>query len=210
MAKNSLRTELLTWEREKARLFAESPGKYVLIKGDEVIGVYDTQAYGIREGWVRFPRQPILVHLIQFEEPRNIPEDHGAAVRVEIEWEDGMVQTVRGADAERYMEIEGSASFMAANHGMRFKPLPWEYRGPAKPRVWDGEMVALVKWRNQLTDRCGEELVSFVLAEFRDGWDPRMTAAQDEALRRFRAMTVDEQEALVRDTLDEHGGGEEE
>ena len=37
-----------------------------------------------------------------------------------------------------------------------------------------------------------------------------MTAAQDEALRRFRAMTVDEQEALVRDTLDEHGGGEEE
>ena len=93
---------------------------------------------------MRFPRQPILVHLIQFEEPRNIPEDHGAAVRVEIEWEDGMVQTVRGADAERYMEIEGSASFMAANHGMRFKPLPWEYRGPAKPRVWDGEMVALV------------------------------------------------------------------
>jgi hypothetical protein len=127
VAKNSLRTELLTWEREKARLFAESPGKYVLIKGDEVIGVYDTQAFAIREGWTRFPHQPIFAHLIAFEEPRNIPEDHGAAVRVEIEWADGTVQILRGEDAEMYMEMEASGSFMAANHGMRFEPLPWKF-----------------------------------------------------------------------------------
>lgn len=127
MAKNSLRTELLTWEREKARLFAESPGKYVLIKGDEIIGVYETQLDGITRGWERFPHQPILVHKIEYEEPRVIAEDHGSAVRVEIEWEDGTVQTLRGADAERYMEMVGSGSFMAVNHGMRFEPLPWQY-----------------------------------------------------------------------------------
>lgn len=126
--KDKLRTELITWEREKARLFAEAPGKYVLIKGDQVIGIYDTQLDGINAGWARFPHQPIFVHLIEFEEPRVIAEDHGSAVRVEIEWEDGTVQAVRGPDAERYMELEASTSFMAANHGMRFKPLPWEYR----------------------------------------------------------------------------------
>ena len=52
---------------------------------------------------------------------------HGKCVRVEIEWEDGTVQTVTGEQAEKYMEIEASVSFNAWNHGMRFEPLDWTF-----------------------------------------------------------------------------------
>ncbi|KKK98666.1 hypothetical protein LCGC14_2640490, partial [marine sediment metagenome] len=59
-----LTRELATYEREKARLLAEARGKFVLIKGDDVIGTYDTQTGAIDEGWRRYGDAPILLKQI--------------------------------------------------------------------------------------------------------------------------------------------------
>jgi hypothetical protein len=52
--------ELVTYGRERERLLASGEGKYVLIHGDEVVGVYDTQADAINEGYRHFGGQPFL------------------------------------------------------------------------------------------------------------------------------------------------------
>lgn len=59
-----LTRELAAYEREKTRLLAEALGKFVLIKGDDVIGVYDTEAAAIIEGWRRYGGAPILTKQI--------------------------------------------------------------------------------------------------------------------------------------------------
>jgi hypothetical protein len=65
-----LAQELATFEREKARLLAQARGKFVLIKGDDVIGTYDTQIDAINEGWRRFGNVPILTkQIVEFEVP---------------------------------------------------------------------------------------------------------------------------------------------
>ena len=62
--------ELATYEREKGRLLAEARGKFVLIKGDDVIGTFDTQIDAINDGWRRFGNVPILTkQVVEVEEP---------------------------------------------------------------------------------------------------------------------------------------------
>jgi hypothetical protein len=61
--------ERATYLREKRRLIAEALGKYVLIKGDEVLGVYDTQKAAIDDGWKKLGRVPIFTHKIVEVEP---------------------------------------------------------------------------------------------------------------------------------------------
>jgi hypothetical protein len=57
-----------TYRREVARLLAEGhEGKHVLIKDDQVLGIFDTDDEAFVEGYRRFrpPRVPFLVHQIQ-------------------------------------------------------------------------------------------------------------------------------------------------
>ncbi|MBV9852002.1 MAG: hypothetical protein JO250_20240 [Armatimonadetes bacterium] len=44
-----LEQETRTWLANKERLLQEAPGKFVVIKGDRIVGIFDdqTQAYGI-------------------------------------------------------------------------------------------------------------------------------------------------------------------
>jgi hypothetical protein len=59
------------WEfyrREVGRLLAEGhEGKWILIKGDEIIGIYDSRDAAMDEVYERypFPRPRVLVHQIQ-------------------------------------------------------------------------------------------------------------------------------------------------
>ena len=69
----ALAEELDTYKREKPRLLAEAPGKYVLIKGREVVGTFDTQNDAIDAGWARFGRVPIFTHkIVEHEEIMQI------------------------------------------------------------------------------------------------------------------------------------------
>ena len=64
-----LTRELATYEREKMRLLVEAPGKFVLIKGDDVIGTYDTQIGAIHVGRRRYGGILLLVKQIVDADP---------------------------------------------------------------------------------------------------------------------------------------------
>ena len=66
----SLGEEWNTYRREVGRLLAEGhEGRHVLIKGDQVIGLYDTDARAAEEGARRYLLEPYFVHPVRAEEP---------------------------------------------------------------------------------------------------------------------------------------------
>jgi hypothetical protein len=67
----SLEQELKTYEKEKEKLLAEAKGKFVLIKGDKIIGVYASQEDALAEGYKRFGNEEFLVKEITEIEPVN-------------------------------------------------------------------------------------------------------------------------------------------
>jgi hypothetical protein len=61
-----LDAEWETYRREVGRLLAEgNEGKHVLIKGETIIGIYDTDDEAMDEGRRRYLLQGYLVHQIQ-------------------------------------------------------------------------------------------------------------------------------------------------
>lgn len=67
-----LSKELETYEANKNELIGKSKGKYVLIKDDQVIDVFDTKSDAIRQGYERFGNVPFFVkQIIEIETPQN-------------------------------------------------------------------------------------------------------------------------------------------
>ena len=65
-----LAVEWETYRREIGRLLAEGQkGKFVLIKGDEIIGIFDTWDEARRVGLEKYLLQPHMVHPILADEP---------------------------------------------------------------------------------------------------------------------------------------------
>jgi hypothetical protein len=60
-----LKVELETYEREKPRLVAEHAGKYALIHGSDVSGVWDTYENALQAGYSQSGLDPFLVKQIQ-------------------------------------------------------------------------------------------------------------------------------------------------
>jgi len=61
-----LEREWNTYRREAGRLLAEGlEGHHVLIKGEEIIGIYDTHEQALAEGYRRYARQPFFVHEVE-------------------------------------------------------------------------------------------------------------------------------------------------
>ena len=60
----ALEKELETYQAKLAEL-AASEGKYVLIRGNEISGIFDTYSDAIKEGYTRFGLDPFLVKQIQ-------------------------------------------------------------------------------------------------------------------------------------------------
>jgi hypothetical protein len=58
-----------TFAREVPRLLAEGQeGRHVLVKGEEIVGIYDTHAAALKAGCHRYQDQPFCVHRIQTRE----------------------------------------------------------------------------------------------------------------------------------------------
>lgn len=61
--------ELTTYQKEKTRLLNESPGKFVLIKGQDVIDVFATSEDALAQGYKAFGNTEFLVkRIVEFEE----------------------------------------------------------------------------------------------------------------------------------------------
>lgn len=72
MTTNLLTKETETYQNNKEDLLRESSGKFVLIKGEKIIGVYDTRNDAIKIGIDKFGNSPFLVKKIsEVEETQN-------------------------------------------------------------------------------------------------------------------------------------------
>jgi len=72
-----LATELKTYEQHRNELLRTAEGKFVLIRGIEVVGVYESQMDAIAEGYRRFGNVPFLVkQIVQVEVPLNFSTHH--------------------------------------------------------------------------------------------------------------------------------------
>lgn len=60
-----LSKEIETFKNNKENLLRDNSGKFVLIKGQEIIGVYDTQKDAIKVGIDKFGNNPFLVKEIE-------------------------------------------------------------------------------------------------------------------------------------------------
>jgi hypothetical protein len=64
--------EIATYLRELPRLLQEGhTQRYVLIKGDEILGIWDLQGDAIEAGCVRFGLEPIFVKQIDPRDPHR-------------------------------------------------------------------------------------------------------------------------------------------
>lgn len=69
-ANNSLGTEWETYRSRVGEWLAEGrEGQFVLLKGNEVLGFWDTEEAALSEGYERFLLEPFLVHHILSREP---------------------------------------------------------------------------------------------------------------------------------------------
>jgi len=70
-----LERELQTYQRELKNYLKEK-GKFILIRGDQVVGVWENEEEAVEAGDQLFPLEPFLVKEIQeVEQPRFIPYD---------------------------------------------------------------------------------------------------------------------------------------
>lgn len=67
-----LDTELKTYEQHRDQLLGTAEGKFVLIRNDQVIGVYDSKMDAIAQGYQKFGNVPFLVkQIVKVEAPQN-------------------------------------------------------------------------------------------------------------------------------------------
>ena len=68
-----LKTELETYHCNKERLVSQSEGKFVVIHGDEIAGVWHTYEDALRAGYQKFGLRPFLVKQIEaFEQVHSV------------------------------------------------------------------------------------------------------------------------------------------
>ena len=68
-----LEQELRTYEEQKDRLLGSAEGKFVLIREGSVVGIYDSKADAIAQGYQRFGNVPFLVkQILKIEVPQNL------------------------------------------------------------------------------------------------------------------------------------------
>ncbi len=67
---DTLDLELGTYDAKREELLASAEGKFVLIKGEEMAGVYDSQEDAVRQGYGQFGNVPFLVkQVLRVDEP---------------------------------------------------------------------------------------------------------------------------------------------
>ena len=62
--------ELDFFERQRLDLLERAPGKYALVKGAELIDIFDTELEAVRAGYRRLGNVPFLVkHIVEADVP---------------------------------------------------------------------------------------------------------------------------------------------
>lgn len=69
----TLTNELQTFESRRDELLGTSLGKWVLIRDEELVGAFESQADAIKIGYQRFGNVPFLVKQVV---PVEVPQDY--------------------------------------------------------------------------------------------------------------------------------------
>lgn len=64
MVKHVLEQEIETFERHRAELVGRARGDFVLIKGERIVGIFDSEIDAINRGYEEFGNVPFLVQQI--------------------------------------------------------------------------------------------------------------------------------------------------
>lgn len=68
-----LDAELQTYERNRESLLRSAEGKFALIKGDQIVGVYESKMDAINQGYRQLGHVPFLVkQVLKVETPLNL------------------------------------------------------------------------------------------------------------------------------------------
>lgn len=68
-----LRTEQETYERNRISLLEKAEGRFVLVKGDQIAGIYHCKRDAVEQGYQKFGNVPFLVkQILRFERPQTI------------------------------------------------------------------------------------------------------------------------------------------
>ncbi len=68
-----LEKELKTYDQQRERLLGSAEGKFVLVKDNNVIGIYDSKMGAIAQGYQQFGNVPFLVkQILKIETPQNL------------------------------------------------------------------------------------------------------------------------------------------
>ena len=71
---HALEIESLTFKRAKAELRSKSPGQYVLIKGEQSLGIFEDRDTAEQAGMRRLGHVPFLVKaIVEHEKPLFFP-----------------------------------------------------------------------------------------------------------------------------------------
>jgi hypothetical protein len=72
-----LDVELKTYEKHREELLGSAEGKFALIRGDEVVGVFDSKMDAIAQGYKHFGNVPFLVkQVLKVEVPQDFVSNH--------------------------------------------------------------------------------------------------------------------------------------
>ncbi len=67
-----LGAEIKTYEQQRDNLLGTSEGKFVLIRGSQVVGIFDSKMDAIAAGYQQFGNVPFLVkQIVKIETPQN-------------------------------------------------------------------------------------------------------------------------------------------
>lgn len=79
VAARLLEEELKTYEAHRLELLGSDEGKWVLIHGDKLAGVFESQGDAVRAGYGQFGNVPFLVkQALPVEMPENFVSNHPA------------------------------------------------------------------------------------------------------------------------------------
>jgi len=63
-----LREEYIYYQQHKESFLTEHPGTFVLIKGDEVVGFFDSEQAAYKVGLGRYGNEPFFIKRVEPEE----------------------------------------------------------------------------------------------------------------------------------------------
>ena len=74
---SELETELRYFNEERTRLLQDAPGKFALVKGASLLGIFDSETAAIRHGYQTLGNVPFLVKKVtEVDIPLNFTSFH--------------------------------------------------------------------------------------------------------------------------------------